>query len=168
LSVLNEEGLRPSSDRVRETVFNWFQTLLPGARVLDLFAGTGAFGLEALSRGAATACFVEANPRLVRSIKQVLEDWDLNGVVVESTVQDFLDRTCSESFDIVFCDPPFSSTDYQGLLGFLENAVCFKTVQCLYVEKPKKTTIVPPSGWIMHRNLQYGEVEGIVFKRELS
>src|SRR5690554_7493937 len=65
------EGLRPTSDRVRETLFNWLMPVLPGARVLDLFAGSGALGLEALSRGAATATLVERDPALATALAQV-------------------------------------------------------------------------------------------------
>src|SRR5688572_3855519 len=73
LRVVNRPGLRPTADRVRETLFNWLQPMLPGARVLDLFAGSGALGLEAVSRGAAQATLVERDGELVRDL-QALAD----------------------------------------------------------------------------------------------
>src|SRR3546814_7864594 len=73
LAVPDRPGLRPTSDRARETLFNWLQPALPGARVLDLFAGSGALGLEALSRGAREALLVESDPGLAESLRATVE-----------------------------------------------------------------------------------------------
>lgn len=113
-------GLRPSPDRVRETVFNWLAPLIPGARVLDLFAGSGAFGLEALSRGAASAVFVEKAPAAARAITQNLAALGETAVVHTGDALAWLDADAGESsnnagsnnagsFDIVFVDPPYAA-----------------------------------------------------------
>ncbi len=99
--------VRPTPDRVRETIFNWLNPNLDGARCLDLCAGTGALGLEALSRGARETWFLEKDPLLVRYLRQQIEDLDANAIVLCEDVINLLERPDAESFDIVFLDPPY-------------------------------------------------------------
>ncbi len=105
--------IRPTPDRVRETLFNWLGARVPGARCLDLFAGSGALGLEALSRGATHVTFIEHDPRAARELSAHLAEWGAVGARVEC--QDALAflRGGGETFDIAFLDPPFAS----GLVG---------------------------------------------------
>jgi 16S rRNA (guanine966-N2)-methyltransferase len=105
--------IRPTPDRVRETLFNWLGARVPGARCLDLFAGSGALGLEALSRGAAHVTFIESDPRAARELTAHLAEWGAAGARVEC--QDALTflRGAGSPFDIAFLDPPFAS----GLIG---------------------------------------------------
>ena len=105
--------IRPTPDRVRETLFNWLGGRVSGARCLDLFAGSGALGLEALSRGAAHVTFIEHDPRAARELGAHLAEWGAAGARVEC--QDALAflRGTGSPFDIAFLDPPFAS----GLLG---------------------------------------------------
>lgn len=101
--------LRPTSDRVRESLFDRLGKRVVGAAVLDLFAGSGSLGIEALSRGAARATFVENHHRAVEVIQENLGHTKLDprGVVVESSVRRFLAKPPKEPFDIVFLDPPY-------------------------------------------------------------
>jgi 16S rRNA (guanine966-N2)-methyltransferase len=119
LPVLEREGLRPTSDRVRETLFNWLQPILPGARVLDLFAGSGALGVEALSRGAHAATFIERDRDLAASLRETLarlRRGDPDGQICEAEVvqADTLrwlaqpPTDARQRYDIVFLDPPFA------------------------------------------------------------
>jgi 16S rRNA (guanine966-N2)-methyltransferase len=107
------EEIRPTPDRVRETLFNWLQQRIPGARCLDLFAGSGALGLEALSRGAARVVFVERDAAAARELRRHLAEWGGDGGTVEQ--RDALQylRGAPEPFDVVFLDPPFAA----GLLA---------------------------------------------------
>jgi 16S rRNA (guanine966-N2)-methyltransferase len=110
IQVPEREGLRPTPSRVRETLFNWLQGWLDGARVLDAFAGTGALGLEALSRGAAHLDAIEQDKRLAAALSQTLIDWDLaNGHCQRGSG---LSAALNGPYDLVFLDPPFR----QGLL----------------------------------------------------
>lgn len=99
-------GLRPTPDRVRETLFNWLAPILPGARCVDLFAGTGCLGLEALSRGAAEAWLVERDPVLARVLAGHVEMLGARAHVVRDDVRRFLARAAGP-FDIAFVDPPY-------------------------------------------------------------
>jgi 16S rRNA (guanine966-N2)-methyltransferase len=107
--------IRPTPDRVRETLFNWLQPRLDGARVLDLFAGSGALGLEALSRGASRVVFVERDRRAAQAIMSLLSEWreDSAEVVCDDAVSWLARRGDTAPFDIVFLDPPYDG----GQLG---------------------------------------------------
>ena len=112
LSFTAEEGLRPTTDRVRETLFNWLAADIHGARCLDLFAGSGALGLEALSRGAAHCDFVDASKQVTRQLHSQLATLDARNLarVSAGNALEFL-PTARAQWDIVFVDPPFG----QGL-----------------------------------------------------
>jgi len=108
VSFPDSPGLRPTPDRIRETLFNWLQHSVANARCLDLFAGSGALGLEALSRGAAELVFVEQAVAVARMLREQLARLEAStrGQVAEMGVARFL-RTPAAPFDLVFLDPPF-------------------------------------------------------------
>jgi 16S rRNA (guanine966-N2)-methyltransferase len=114
------EGTRPLTDRVKQTLFGILEPDLDGAHVLDLFAGSGAAGIEALSRGAAAATFVERDPKAAGVIEANLRRTDLTGAatVVRATAERFLARPAGGPFDLVFLDPPYD--DRAALLAALE------------------------------------------------
>ena len=116
------EGTRPTSDRVRENVFNIVAPWVEGARVLDLYAGSGAMGLEALSRGAAAVVFVESGVDAVRVIERNLDKLRLTGATViraEATAALAQEATAGRKYDLVLADPPYSMTDYDPLARYL-------------------------------------------------
>jgi 16S rRNA (guanine966-N2)-methyltransferase len=163
--VLDHPGLRPTPDRVRETLFNWLAAATPGARVLDLFAGTVALGLEALSRGAREAVFVERDPRVARQLAENLEALGATGRgrLVTAEAQAFLAGAPSP-FSLVFLDPPF----HQGLA-----APCCAALEAgwpaddamVYLET--ESTLAPevPAGWALHREVRAGDSTGRLFLR---
>jgi len=104
------KATRPLTDRVRESLFSALAARVPGARVLDLFAGTGSIGLEALSRGAASAVFVESNRVALEALRRNLDAVGLGGLVVAGTVEQHVDRL-EGPFDLVFVDPPYPMSD---------------------------------------------------------
>jgi 16S rRNA (guanine966-N2)-methyltransferase len=111
LDIADVEGLRPTPERIRETLFNWLAPTIQGARCLDLYAGTGALGLEALSRGAAEAVFVERSPV---AASQLDRNIDILGTasaarVVRGDAIEFVGNAGGRTFDIVFLDPPFAA-----------------------------------------------------------
>lgn len=152
------EAIRPSPDRVRETLFNWLQTRILGARCLDLFAGSGALGIEALSRGAVEVAFVDREPQVGRHITQTLQRLGASGATVQ--VEDaarFLGRAPSR-FDVVFLDPPFASTLLQAAFDKLPQGWLADDA-FVYVECPADVPLPPlPTGWTVYRSKQAGQV----------
>src|SRR5690606_17698396 len=121
LPVPDRPGLRPTSDRVRETLFNWLQPVLPGARVLDLFAGSGALGLEAASRGAAAVQLVEADAPLAQALAAAAARLDADGRVAvrRGDALAFLREDAGPRYDIAFVDPPFAAGLWPAVLELL-------------------------------------------------
>ena len=167
LPVPDRPGLRPSSDRVRETLFNWLMPALPGARVLDLFAGTGVLGLEALSRGAAHATLVERDPGLARALDEAVARLSAreNAVVQAQDALAWLGRA-GAGFDIVFLDPPFAD-------GLWEQAVAGLPAHLapsawLYLESPLEITPSLPPDWALHREGRTREVRFALYRAPSS
>jgi 16S rRNA (guanine966-N2)-methyltransferase len=152
------DAIRPSPDRVRETLFNWLQSQVVGARCLDLFAGSGALGIEALSRGAAHVTFVDREPQVGRHLTQTLRTLgsDAANIVVADALR-FL-RGPPQPYDIVFLDPPFTSGVLAQVCGELARGWLAPTSH-VYVESPA-TTALPalPPGWSVHRTKRAGQV----------
>jgi 16S rRNA (guanine966-N2)-methyltransferase len=151
--------IRPSPDRVRETLFNWLAPTLRGARCLDLFAGSGALGFESLSRGAASAVFVERDAAAVAQLKSLAKALLAESAcIVQADATGWLNRT-GEPFDVVFLDPPFGSGLLPGLLGQLDRGGWLAPDARVYIEC-RRTDGVPalPAGWRMHRSGHAGDV----------
>jgi 16S rRNA (guanine966-N2)-methyltransferase len=151
-------AIRPSPDRVRETLFNWLQLQIVGARCLDLFAGSGALGLEALSRGAAHVTFVDREPQVGRHLGQTLERLgSRDATVVVDDAQRFLLRP-AQPFDIVFLDPPFASAVLEPIANRLQQGWLAPGAH-IYVECPADHSLSSlPAQWLVHRTKQAGQV----------
>lgn len=154
------DGLRPTSDRLRETLFNVLSVRVPGARVLDGYAGTGAVGIEALSRGAAHVTFVERDPRAIRLIEDNLA---LCRASEESPRRYTLERAdvtgrlamAPEALTLVFLDPPYADTHPTDALLQVRPAM---TVDGLLVlEHAARTAVTAPAGWQVTRTLVSGD-----------
>jgi 16S rRNA (guanine966-N2)-methyltransferase len=159
-------ALRPTPDRVRETLFNWVGARAQGARCLDLFAGSGALGLEALSRGAAHATFVERDGAAARELGARLSEWGAADARVEHTdALAFLAGKAS-AFDLVFLDPPFDSDLLPRSAVLLENGGWLKAGGLVYVECASRAGLPPlPPAWELLRAKQAGEVGYHLFAR---
>ncbi|HEY5850784.1 MAG TPA: 16S rRNA (guanine(966)-N(2))-methyltransferase RsmD [Lysobacter sp.] len=168
LSVPDVAGLRPTSDRVRETLFNWLMPMLPGARVLDLFAGSGALGLEALSRGAASAVLVERDPDLANALRALAAR--LPGGEAASVVQadalGWLPGQHEAGFDLAFIDPPFAAGLWDAVLPLVSQRL--KADAWLYVEAPHDAVPQMPPGWRLHRESRTREVRFALYRRSGS
>ena len=155
--------IRPTPDRVRETLFNWLGPYLSGARCLDLFAGSGALGLESLSRGAAQVTFVERDPAAARELKARLTEWGATGARVEqSEALRFLGIARGPEigpFNIVFLDPPFDSDLLAQTADLLEKGSLLAPVALIYVECAARKGLPPlPRNWSATKAKQAGEV----------
>ncbi len=158
LPVLNFDGLRPTGDRVRETLFNWLQMLLAGRNILDLCAGAGALGFEAASRGAQSVVMVESNKRIAENLVQINKEFSFSGVtVLNQSAQSYLNTT-KQIFDVVFIDPPFTADMMQELTLLTLQAV--KEGGFIYREAAisQELTILPDN-WKLYRQKSMGQVK---------
>jgi 16S rRNA (guanine966-N2)-methyltransferase len=149
LPVADVVGLRPTSERIRETLFNWLSPRIDGARCLDLFAGTGALGFEALSRGAGSVVFVEqsriACDHLQSGIR-LLQAEDAS--IMQTDALQYLARSDLPSFDIVFLDPPFADNATGELCRLLKQSGCLARDARIYIEQAAASeATVLPDGW---------------------
>jgi len=136
ISVPAKSSARPTPDRVRETLFNWLEGSLANANCLDLFAGSGILGLEALSRGAAKVCFVERDRVQAESLTQQIAKLSANAKVLCSDAEDFLADGLARRFDIVFLDAPYEMP-LEPILQRLPTALTHDAL--IYVERPART-----------------------------
>lgn len=151
-------GLRPSPDRVRETVFNWLAPLLPGSRVLDLYAGSGAFGLEALSRGAAEAVFVEKAAAAAQAITQNLATLRETALVHTEDALAWLDAGPATPFDIIFIDPPYRAQLLTPTIERLAEGWLASGAR-VYMECGRDQSLPAlPAGWDILKEKTAGEV----------
>jgi len=151
--------IRPTPDRVRETLFNWLGAAVRGARCLDLFAGSGALGLESLSRGAAHVTFVEHDAVAAQALRLLLREWQAGDARVERA--DALRYLVGEvqPFDIVFLDPPFASDILGRAAALLEERHWLREGARIYVECAAREGLpsLPPA-WRLLKGKQAGEV----------
>ncbi|TXH70959.1 MAG: 16S rRNA (guanine(966)-N(2))-methyltransferase RsmD [Lysobacteraceae bacterium] len=168
LPVADRVGLRPSADRVRETLFNWLQPKLPDARVLDLFAGTGALGLEALSRGASEAVLIEREPGIAENLRRTtarLQGGDRARVICDDATV-WLRGEPSTAFDVVFVDPPFAGDWWRPVLGALSPWLAQDA--WLYLESPAERPAETDEHWLLHREGRTRDVHYALYRRWAS
>jgi len=165
LDVPDLPGLRPTADRVRETLFNWLAPVITGARCLDLCAGTGALGVEALSRGAASVQFVERDARAAQALRANLERLKAQGGQVATTDAMAFLQGAPQPFGLVFLDPPFALDLWSSLAQRLEQGGWLAPGAWIYVESPKGSAPALPGNWAGHREGAAGEVRYALYRR---
>jgi 16S rRNA (guanine966-N2)-methyltransferase len=160
LQIADAEGLRPTSERVRETLVNWLAPIVPGSRCLDVFAGTGALGLEALSRGADQVVFVERQPAAARELRKNIAALGADDAeVIESDALDYLRSPLPEPFDIVFLDPPFAADLLGETCRLLSESRWLAADALVYVELDRSAAEPElPPGWTVQKNRTAGNV----------
>lgn len=170
LEVPKSDAIRPTQDRVREALFSIIQTELSGARFLDLFAGCGAVGLEALSRGAVSATFVEGNKKhaevLRKNLNNLTKGSSSGGIIVKD-VYSYIESFVGEAFDIAFADPPYKLGEEKGYARVLA------TLKTRRVVKPKGLFIAEMTavqkaeetpGWELLRDRAYGKTRICIWR----
>ena len=167
ISFYDTPGLRPTPARVRETLFNWLQYDIPSSRCLDLYAGSGALGLEAASRGAKSVVQVEANPDACRALKETTVKLAATNIkIIQSDVFRYL-ATDVEPFDIVFLDPPFGLSLAVQTCQWLEDKGWLSQQAKIYVEAESKLKFIDglPGNWQLLKSKTAGEVGYQLFAR---
>lgn len=155
---------RPVTDRVREAVFSMIGSAVSGAATADLYAGSGSFGLEALSRGAATVVFVERAPKALEALRANVAGVGLGGAIVAGSVEAFLERA-TETLDLVFVDPPWSmdSGELGAQLGALDR-ILRPGGQVVASRRSSDPALAPPPGWRVATDRRYGDTR--IFRYE--
>ncbi len=167
LDVPVRAGLRPTPDRLRETLFNWLAPYLPGACCLDLFAGTGALGIEALSRGAGEAVLVERDPLLAAAITANLTRLRENASVVNAAAAEYLKST-ARAFDLVFIDPPFDLDLWTASLRMLQEGSWLSPNALIYMESPAASPARPGGQWACLRETHAAAVHGALYRQSAA
>jgi len=153
-------GLRPASDRIRETQFNWLQAEIIGAKCLDLFAGSGALGLEALSRNADSVVFVDSSKNAIDSIRENLSK--LHSEQAQLFCQQaklYVTSSQPLKFDIIFLDPPFDSNLLNPSITALQQGSCLRKGSLIYLEHEKNSHINLPKNWVLLKSKKSGNVK---------
>jgi 16S rRNA (guanine966-N2)-methyltransferase len=135
--------IRPTTDRVKETLFNIWQMDIEGARVLDLFAGTGNLGLEALSRGAKSVQFVDAHPKSIQILRENIEKLkvDEDHKIMTTDVFYFLKRFKEDPYDLIFVDPPFTEAIADKVMGAIARSSSFQSNTMIAIESGRREKI---------------------------
>ncbi len=169
LPVPNSPGLRPTTDRVRETLFNWLAPVIRGAHCLDCFAGSGALGLEALSRYAASATLLEFERPVAQQLEKNLALLNASDAkVFNANTLNWLAKK-GTPFDVVFVDPPFRKGILQETLALLEQQGWLADEAWIYVEAEVEHGAIPvPASWRLHREKVAGQVAYRLFYRDIS
>ncbi|MBD8624024.1 16S rRNA (guanine(966)-N(2))-methyltransferase RsmD [Pseudomonas sp. CFBP 13727] len=167
LSFPEAPGLRPTPDRVRETLFNWLAAHIEGAKVLDAFTGSGALYLEALSRGASMALALDANASAISSLRHNL---DLLGCAVGQLLQSdalkYLETQTPSAFDLVFLDPPFHQNLLPATCTLLEDKGWLAARAWIYTEsEAPPSALQMPATWRLHREKKAGQVYYSLWQR---
>jgi len=153
-----DSRVRATPDAVRETLFNWLQDDIQGARCLDLYAGSGALGLEALSRGAASVDFVDADVRACRLLKRHLDELGSRQNVYHMDARRFV-RQIGGRWDVIFLDPPFRLGMLNEIVGLLAEHECLSDGSRIYIESERELPgVTLPDDWAMLRSKQSGQI----------
>jgi len=167
LPVADSPGLRPTPDRVRETLFNWLGQDLSGWRCLDAFAGSGALGFEAASRGATEVVLVERDPRIVRSLRESQQRLRATTLtVVAGDAFAYLKRADPQAFELVFIDPPFDANLFDAALAAATRVVAPGGFVYLEADRAYDDAAVAPLGLRLHRHARAGSVHSHLLQRQ--
>lgn len=168
LAVMDEEGLRPTGDRVRETLFNWLAADIYEANCLDLFAGSGALGFEALSRGAKKVDAYENSQHALQQLRQSREKLGADSLNIFAKSALSQPPSGSEPYDLVFLDPPFGKDLMGPAIAWLESNQLIAEHGLIYIEQassePAPTT---PEPWICTKEKRFGAVQVWLYRNQL-
>jgi 16S rRNA (guanine966-N2)-methyltransferase len=166
LEIADVPGLRPTSERVRETLFNWLAPRIQGAHCLDLFAGTGALGFEALSRGAGEITFVEKSRLAVRMLERNAAKLGATGATIcRGDALEFLRTASGQSYDVVFLDPPFAENLLEEACEHILAAGILADGAVVYLEQGRNQPLPTlPGGWEILKDRTAGQVRYLLIR----
>lgn len=166
-----DDELRPTSAKVRQAIFNILQNRIVGAEFLDLYSGTGAVGIEALSRGAGKTVFVDNNSLRVNVIKDLLEKFGFKdrAVVIKDDAKHFLRKITQNFFDIIFADPPYASGELDIVLPLLDEKGILRDNGIVIAEHSSKKSMPLAIGSLkLKKTYKYGDTSLTLYKKEVK
>lgn len=168
LPVIDSVGLRPTSDRVKETLFNWLAPAVAGAHCLDCFAGSGSLGFEAFSRYAARVIFLENDYHISNQLKSNIQQLNATHIeVIQEDALKWLSQQVKHPFDIIFLDPPFHTYLLEAAIQLLEKNHWLSPEAWIYVETEKlKNSVITPVSWQLHREMTTANVISRLYFRQ--
>ncbi len=156
LAIVDQDGLRPTGDRIRETLFNWLQPNLSCFPCIDLFAGTGSLGFEALSRGAPEATLIEQSPSAYQALKVHQQNLNAKATLIKGDALNWLEQQPCLPSSLVFVDPPFQKQLWQRTLDLLDQKLTHPS--WVYIETPRDHSLTVPPNWHLHRQKSAGSI----------
>ncbi len=166
IPVADAEGLRPTTDRVRETLFNWLMQEVDGSRVLDCFAGSGALALEALSRGAVHATLLEQDRKLASELQRLCQQLGASADVIQTDTLQLLRTTAATPYQLVFIDPPFRQGLAEPCCQLLEQYHWLADDALIYLETEKELALAAlPANWQLRKEKIAGQLAYRLFQR---
>lgn len=158
-------AIRPTTDNVKEAIFNTIQFDIPGRRVLDLFAGTGQLGIEALSRGARECVFIDESTAAVKLIRENLKTCSLEGTVLQTDALGYLAQ--GQKFDVIFLDPPYDTNLIEKALQTVVKSDILTKGGILVCEtRREKVLPVLPAPYVLRREKRYGKIKLTLYERQ--
>ena len=169
LAVLDKQGLRPTTDRIKETLYNWLMPVIYDSECLDCFSGSGSLGFEAASRGAKSVILLEKDKQVVQLLnknKQIISGDTIE--IHQTNTLIWLNQPAQKQFDIVFIDPPFHQSLVAQTVSQLEKNNWLKSFAYIYIETEKDYELMThiPTNWQLHREKIVGQVHSYLFIRE--
>ncbi|MFP8968146.1 16S rRNA (guanine(966)-N(2))-methyltransferase RsmD [Pokkaliibacter sp. CJK22405] len=169
LSFADLPGLRPTTDRVKETVFNWLMHKVPGSHCLDAFSGSGSLGFEALSREAAWTTFIDSSNIVVKQLQANLKTLQCQDAeVIRADSIQWLSQTANRQFDLVFLDPPFNQGLLEPAASYLESRSWLTADAVIYIEYEQKLLPQLPANWQCIKEKRAGEVIFALYQRNTA
>ncbi|MFQ1055497.1 16S rRNA (guanine(966)-N(2))-methyltransferase RsmD [Gilliamella apicola] len=169
MAVLDKQGLRPTTDRVKETLYNWLMPVIYDSECLDCFSGSGSLGFEAASRGAKSVILLEKDKQVAQLLNKNKQLIACDAIEIHHTnTLIWLNQPAQKQFDIVFIDPPFHQSLVAQTVNQLENNNWLKSSAYIYIEAEKDHELMSyiPTNWQLHREKTVGQVHSYLFIRE--
>ena len=163
-----KSSLRPTSSKLREVLFNWIQFETDGIDCLDLFAGTGSLGIEAISRGANKTVFIESNKKNFQILKNTIRELKLNNksIILFKDASTWIKENNLSSFDLIFLDPPFNENLEKKVLDILKKRQNLKSSCKIYVEFSKFTKVEIPDSLTISKEKTLGDVKALLLNND--
>jgi 16S rRNA (guanine966-N2)-methyltransferase len=165
IPVADQPGLRPTSDRLREVLFNWLGHNLTGMRVLDLYAGTGILALEAASRGAANVTLVDNNRQVIKQLQDNIKLLQMEQVTIRQQSAQAFVRSCDETFDLIFLDPPFASDEMRQISAIIEPLTQAGTLLYREYAHTQQFDALNEHHWTLKKHKTLGQVQAELWEK---